>query len=51
MCELTFSPHQPSPLFIYARLNFNFIQQKLPTSIRGEMNASFYQFSGGLNTD
>jgi hypothetical protein len=25
---------------------FNFIQQKSPTSISGEMNASFYQFSG-----
>ena len=30
---------------------FNFIQQKSPTSISGEMNASFYQFSGGSNPD
>ena len=29
--------------------DFNFIQQKSPTSIGGEMNASFYQFSGSLN--
>ena len=31
--------------------DFNFIQQKSPTSISGEMNASFYQFSGGSNPD
>ena len=30
---------------------FNFIQQKSPTTISGEMNASFYQFSGGSNPD
>ena len=32
-------------------LNFNFIQQKSPTPISGEMNAGFYQFSRGSNPD
>jgi hypothetical protein len=31
--------------------SFNFIQQKFPTSISGEMNVSFYQFSRGSNPD
>jgi hypothetical protein len=30
---------------------FNFIQRKSPTSISGEMNAGFYQFSWGSNPD
>ena len=31
--------------------DFNFIHRSLPLTISGEMDASFYQFSGGSNPD
>ncbi|GIN96695.1 hypothetical protein J6TS1_25650 [Siminovitchia terrae] len=31
--------------------NFNFIQQKSPPSVSGEMTACWYSFSGGSNPD
>ena len=49
-CEGKFVRNLEESLRLKGRL-FNFIQQKSPTSISGEMNASFYQFSGGSNPD